>query len=286
MMYISDNFKWDKLVVINYPAGYGGDFFCNLLNMNYDPNHKFAGNSNNKFEWHTVDWYNHFKKTGILFSVYECDDKEKLWETYSKYTSNKIVKHSKKLFAILYDEDPDIFKENYIQYIRNSLYKGYNEGKFIVNTHSSKAGKMLFEVLPGAIMFHLIANKIEHACLFVLLFVIKEKNYEDKKLWIDFLYNNIEMFSIKYTFDNMITIDVGKLFFENGYEEEAENIFSNALNRNITLNRTILSNYKKNNIELLAKNFNIENASELTAIELLELILKPYGNVFNDLYQR
>jgi hypothetical protein len=51
MNYIGDDFKWDKLILINYPPGSGGDFFCNLLHMNYDPNHKFTPDENNKFEW-------------------------------------------------------------------------------------------------------------------------------------------------------------------------------------------------------------------------------------------
>jgi hypothetical protein len=110
-----------------------------------------------------------------------------------------------------------------------------------------------------------------------ILKVLKEIN-NSNHYWINFL---CEKFDIKtFNFDikspNMIPVDVGKLYFETGYEEELENIFSNTLNKKIILNRKILNEYKKNNIKLLAKTFNIENANELSPKELLEVILEPY----------
>jgi hypothetical protein len=69
MNYIGDDFSWDKLIVISYPGGYGGDFFCNLLQLNYDPNHTFSPNENNKFEW--VVCNNAHKSTDIIFDFYQ-----------------------------------------------------------------------------------------------------------------------------------------------------------------------------------------------------------------------
>ena len=138
MNYISDDFKWDKLINVCYPGGFGGDFFCNLLYMNYDPNHTFLPDENNRFKWddnnvnETVSKIA-LKKINTFFNAYNSNDVEKFWDSQFEWYTQYIVPHAKLLkrckdiFNILYDEDPNIFKENYIQFIRNSLYERYNK---------------------------------------------------------------------------------------------------------------------------------------------------------------
>jgi hypothetical protein len=79
-------------------------------------------------------------------------------------------------------------------------------------------------------------------------------------------------------FDNMINIDVGKLFFEHSeYISKAEDILSNKLNVEIKLNREKIEKYKKNNFNILTKTFDIENTGKIKPKELLEKIMKNYG---------
>jgi hypothetical protein len=285
-MFIDDNFSWDKLIIINYPGGHGGDFLCNLLHKNYDTNYEFHGNEDNKFEWfvHNSFKFGHeqtvIKKLNSLFDVYTSNDVKKYWEKEKQYCDIKVIDRIKTIFTILYDEDPIIFKKNYIQFIRNAAYENYNKKKFITNLHYTKPIKnfSIHEALPKSINFFLTTEKIECVFLFFLLFNIKDKinDNDTKKYFINLLCENAEDFYIKNVFDNMIPIDVGKLFFEKGYEEIAENIFSDTLNKKIVLDKKILNDYKKNNIELFKKIFNIKNAHELTSKELLEAIVKPH----------
>jgi hypothetical protein len=294
-MILDDDFKWDKLINICYHAGYGGDFMCNMLYMNYNPDHKFYGDKkNNKFEWTSINNINLFedekfliKKINPIFNAYTSDDLEKFWYNEYKWGKGVMVNKSKKIFTILYDSDPIIFKQNYIHFLRNALYEEYRIERYIHNMHYNIPLKLNFsihEALPGSTNFFFTIEKIEYAFLFFLLSCIKNDMYvmddEYKKHNLKVMFENryqIEKWGT--IFDDMIPIDVGKLFFEISYEEKAENIFSNALNKKITLDRTILNEYKKNNIEQLAKTFNIENAHELTPKELLMSILKPYGNI-------
>jgi hypothetical protein len=292
-MIINDDFKWDKLINICYRAGFGGDFMCNMLYMNYNPNHKFYGNEQNKFKWinkdnnTSVDVHEKIliKRINSLFNAYTCDNLEKFWDLESKWCDNVLLNKTKKLFSILYDSDPIIFKKNYIQFLRSVLYEEYKRKKYITNMHYCTSwGQFDFSIhkaLPGSTNFFFTIEKNEYAFLFFLLFAIKNdmKDEESKNYYIKNMFASRHRLKKITIFDDMIPIDVGKLFFETNYEENAENIFSNALNKKITLDRILLNRYKKNNIEQLAKTFNIENAHELTPKELLMSILKPYGNI-------
>ena len=138
----------------------------------------------------------------------------------------------------------------------------------------------IHKALPGSTNFFFTIEKNEYAFLFFLLYAIKEdmKDEESKNYYIKHMFENRHRVKKNTIFDDMIPIDVGKLFFENNYEENAEIIFSNALNKKIILDRNLLNEYKKNNIDQLAKIFNIENAHEMSPKELLITILKPYKN--------
>jgi len=287
IMFIDDNFSWDKLIIINYPAGHGGDFLCNLLHKNYDTNYEFHGNEDNKFDWfvHNSFKFGHeqtvIKKLNALFDIYTSNDLKKYLEKEKQWCTIKVIDRVKTIFTILYDEDPIIFKKNCIQFIRNAAYENYNKKKFITNLHYTKPilNFSIHEALPKSVNFFLTTEKIECVFLFHIFAGLKNRVNENytKKHFIDFLCENAEDFHIKNVFDNMIGIDAGKLFLENSdYVNEVEQIFSNTLNKKIVLDKKILNNYKKNNIELFKKIFNIKNAHELTSKELLEAIVKPH----------
>jgi hypothetical protein len=88
-----------------------------------------------------------------------------------------------------------------------------------------------------------------------VLFLEVDKKYMKYVDALDTIKNNLPSYYASQrslrTFDDMIPIDAGRLFYETGYESEAEDILSVALNRDIILDREILSIYKENNFKLL-----------------------------------
>ena len=140
-MFISDDFKWDKLTIICYLGGLGGDFFCNLLHMNYDPTHTFLPNKNNKFTWHVKAStksihriMNSYKDEDIL--KYEKVDDFNYMKLFNSninflddmgyHIFNQTVINSEfNLIKKIYDEDFIAYKNNYIQDARNNFMLEY-----------------------------------------------------------------------------------------------------------------------------------------------------------------
>jgi hypothetical protein len=168
MNYIGDDFEWDKLVVICYPPGFGGDFLCNLLQINYDPNYTFFPNEKNKFEWTCKN-----PEINSLFSFQK------------KYNgkldiSFDIKDEFKYCFETIYDKDFDTFKKNYIQFIRNKYMENYLKNDYIINFHYHNAVPIekfsINEVFPKASIFFLYSENKEYNFLFKILELIKKTN--------------------------------------------------------------------------------------------------------------
>jgi hypothetical protein len=318
MSYIGDDFKWDKLIIICYLGGQGGDFLCNLLQINFNPEHTFSPDENNKFYWKhkagikSVNRILNYHSDSKLLKYKNIDDIkyycEKLYYCAKLYNAvnindsyvedpnyKKYVEHmfnvDFKVLEKIYDEDFDVYKKNYIQYVRNSYIDKYNfSNKNIINYHYNKPIEnfSMQEMFPGAAVFQLYTNKVECSFIFKVLEIIKNVNrfpsinIKDAKQRIASIAVNTNYPSMGWnntskTFDNMTGINVGKLFLENGYEEEIEHVFSNQLNREIILDRNLLEKYKKDNYNIIKETMDIsENIHELSYKEIVQIILENY----------
>jgi hypothetical protein len=288
-MFIDDDFKWDKLIIVCYSAGFGGDFFCNLLQINYDPNHTFSPDKNNKFSWIYKNSPRHgpkilIKKIHTIFKYYKAiknNYEDKFLIEEFDWSHKLTLRIMKEIMNIIYDEDFNTFKQNYIEFVRNITYLEYLQKEcVIINTHSLEVLNFINirNIFPESLIVNLFVKKNEYALLNLLLGRIKNFNEEKKDRVKRVLKLDIEKYLTKdNSYDTIIGIDVGKLFFEDGYEDEAENILSTKLNREMKLNRKMIEKYKKGNIDLLGKTFDIENAQELTPKQLLDNILEQYN---------
>jgi hypothetical protein len=194
----------------------------------------------------------------------------------------------KKIMNIIYDEDFDTFKKNHIQFIRNCMYEDYLQKKYIIrNTHYIEALKYInmVDIFPGCLIVILFVKNNEYALLNLLLDRIKNKKIEEKKDQVNLVLQTYHMnnLTVHYSnflsnsYDKFIEVDVGKLYFEDGYEDEAEKILSAKSNIEIKLDREMIKKYRKGNMDLLAKTYEIKNVDKLTPKKLLENILKKYG---------
>jgi hypothetical protein len=277
---VSDDFKWDGLSVICYPGGYGGDFFCNLLQLNYDPNHIFSPNEKNKFEWGIPGLAG--KRINPILRFHNDT-------LLSEYLFSKGIKDAiqyRSFIEKIYDEDFYKFKKNYIQYNRNLAMAKYLNNSPILSYHYTTPNTdfSMHEMFPGASIFLLYTEKFEVNFFFKLLETIKNNDLslvrlENLKTHIGSIITNQNNYNFvikKYElFDNMIGIDAEKLFFEDGYEEEIEKILSDNLGRKIILNRNLLKKYKKDNKDLIKEMMDIlENIHKMSCKEIAKVILE------------
>jgi hypothetical protein len=305
-----DNFLWNKLSIICYRGGYGGDFLCNLLYQNYSKTHLVnPSNEKNQFNFTYLDtgyMQPCLKNIKDLFFLHKDAAKKKIVFDLIKLTEfDKIkIKRDKskdindwkavawyddlmKIYHILYDEDTDIYTENFTNYIREIYYQGYKEKKYISRIHwhhPQYESFKLSKTFLGANIFLLVTDNIIYHDFFMLLSFIKNNQMYYYKLMDDSIFKNIftnEKEIVKNTFDNMIPIDVGKLFFENGYENEVENILSDSLKKNIVLNKKLLEKYKKDNMNIIENIIGKENMKDLEPnliAEKVEIFLNERHN--------
>jgi uncharacterized protein YifE (UPF0438 family) len=280
-----DNFVWDKLSIICYKGGYGGDFLCNLLYQNYNENHIINPyTKENRFDFGHLDTgYMHpcLKNMKDFIFLYKIRKGERKFEDMVEIAWYKYLD---KINNILYDENEDIYTENVANFIREVYYQGYMEKKYIARTHYHQKRHIPFEIskiFPGANIFLLVTNNMAYHTFFnVLTFAKNRSMYHFKSgdpLLKKFFTQEDRM--VKNTFNNMIPIDVGKLYFESGYEIEAENILSNTLKKKIILNKQLLEKYKKDNmtiIENIIGKKNMENANSVFIAEKVSIFLEKY----------
>jgi hypothetical protein len=301
-----DNFLWNKLSIICYKGGYGGDFLCNLLYQNYNEKHLVSPKTKeNQFDFTLLDaGYTHpcLKNIKDLFSLHK-DSKNKFNSIkltefdrieIKKNNSKKLIKEIfdyedlLKIYNILYDEDPNIYAENVSHYLRDIFYKGYKEKKYIARMHwhhPTYDNFQLSKVFPGANVFLLVTDNMIYHNFFTLLTFVKNNQMYYYKLLNDSTF--IDMFTdekkvVKNSFDNMIPLDVGKLFFEDEYEKNIEEILSDTLQKKIILNRQLLQKYKKNNMTIIENIIGKENMKNHTP----SLILEKVGIFLNERYNK
>ena len=225
---------WNDFIIIDYYAGSGGEFFAGLLYKSYDPAYVFV-NINNSEGKNTFVWFDRP-------SYHSYDIRMRKIDSYISHYNGKteLSEPYKKVFDEIYDEDPNKFVQNFYSYFRR-FYSRFKSRPFIeVCTYTNKFRDMCIgDMFPGSAVLFLEVDK-------------KYMKYVDA---LDTIKNNLPSYYASQrslrTFDDMIPIDAGRLFYETGYESEAEDRLSVALNRDIILDREILSIYKENNFKLL-----------------------------------
>ena len=84
--------------------------------------------------------------------------------------------------------------------------------------------------------------------------------------------NDATVAKLKYsTFDEMIPVDSGKLFFEDGYQDELEDILRNNIKPNLTIDREWLKRYNDINRALLVQYYGAD-VFDVSADEIKERI--------------
>ena len=166
-----------------------------------------------------------------------------------------------KIYDIIYDEDFEIYIQNLVYYFKDVYLSTYSKEKINISHlhhYYPIEGFNLNDIFPGSTNILLTTENIIYHKRFLLFFCIKNfKNFNNfnnknintiKKLYEKLTNND---YNINDTFDNMHSIDIGKLIFEPDSAIQIENKLSNILQRKIILDRQKLEHYRQTSLKQL-----------------------------------
>jgi hypothetical protein len=248
--------NWDRLIHVCYRAGYAGDFFCNLLYKNYNADYNFVGNNINRYTYKFSNYMltkygNRLKDINTLVKIHA---QNKNFHFYFLPTDEQEALF--KLYDIIYNKDFKIYIQNLIYYFKDVYLSTYSKEKINISHlhhYYPIEGFNLNDIFPGSTNILLTTENIIYHKRFLLFSFIKNFNNKNinkiKELYEKTLTNNY--FNINDIFNNIHSIDIGKLIFEPDSTIQIENQLSNILQREIILDRQKLNHYREKSLEQL-----------------------------------
>lgn len=267
--------KYDDLIVVGYPAGWGGEMFCSLLHNNYYSNTQYLNRQPlgdqtivNMIKYSGAKRLEYLKSFRQLFCTCDSDLNNEKFDGAHAF----IAKHAKDMQMGLYnmvcDGTPEGTIENTIDLAR--LLYSIDPPK-IWPCHYSRSAPGAFKsftmdaMFPGSKKIRLISDEY-HTVLFMGLFFYKlNSNYCYGSEPVNSKYENIHclheeaitskifMKGFDKKLEDFVDIDVGRLYFDNcSNVDEIEGQLSNHLGKSIIIDKKYLTETynPKNNLIL------------------------------------
>jgi len=203
---------FDKLITINFPHSYGGDFLATLI----------MGDELKITEGCTV-WY-YTPGVESAYGVKNLDIIVGLWRSdlYKEYFFTQDTRFSKRqvnYFEIVFDTDPDQFKRNIIDDLQHQL-DHLKDSLNVFNTHYSYGNQSflpLSEIFPGSTNLTLGLDNKSNESIYKFMFNKKALEYHQNTSVYSF-YRDMAPSYI----DSEKMIYVDRLLFESGHTYAAE----------------------------------------------------------------
>lgn len=241
------------LTLVCYESGYGGDFFCALLDQALGNSKLKPTDGNNRYWFPNIPFSGcnlYAKNLQTIFSYYN-KSRHSIELIDSQVGKIDWIDALKKIYDLCYDEDKGLFADNILHQIKSNLYL-HNE--FNVGNFHYMGNFPDFDVRKIHGNMHLIvlntSNKIYHQYFNALA-----------KIKTNFvIHKNVKILSTKDFFDWSslradIEIDSGKLFFEDSLDQTISETLSKLINKEIKIDIDALKNYRIENIKILTKYF-------------------------------
>lgn len=262
------------LTLVCYKSGYGGDFFCALLdealgNQSFD-----VRDANNRY-WgrnYPFSFVNeHVKSLHHIFSYYKKEQSFLLINELSEKVD--WARSIKNIVEICYDEDESEFVNNLIQLISFNLnlpykynvanlhYMGEYDKFDVRKLHSPNLVLSLKTKNPLYYQYFHALSAIKTNFYILKNTSLKQKEFFDEK-------------NILYAHE----IDVGNLFFTDEIDEKVSEELSYLLRVKIKFNKNELKDYKVKNKKILTKYFG-EDFESMNSSEFREKKLKLFDMV-------
>jgi hypothetical protein len=264
---------WSKLITVNYKGGLSGDFFCNLLQDNFEKYifDKNYDSFNNKYFFAKRDFFNlKFKSLEELGELLK--NNHYLNSQIVRNDANKVFNDYEKLITIYRDEPSELLdglREIFLTYA--SSFKGYEYR--VSNFHNCNSFIFsLQEIFPGSKNIVLSTNQSYYPLARILAYHKNIINKFDKTINIKDHSNFIDNQFFKmpdFLIHNEFKIDIYELIFlEKNYDE----ILSNYLNHQIKLDKKRINKYKNDHIDFFKK-YNIDVYKEYSYEEMKQNII-------------
>ena len=261
--------KWDRLINVCYKGGYAGDFFCNLLYSNYNEEHNFVGDKDNRYEFNISNYSLHEPSIKNINFLIEAKTNYNIpFFNNSIFKNHYYFNRLAKIYNICYDENYDIYIKNLISYIKDVFYLEYTKGKINISPlhlYRNTEKFDLNDIFPKSTNILLMTDSMLYTQYFIIFSWIKNLNrdsIEFKKIYMKrFTEKNFIVSSVS----NMHSIDIGKLIFEPDSIGQIENQLSDILQKKIILNRQKLEHYRQTSLKQIQelKKYGIEITEDI-----------------------
>lgn len=275
------NNDWSKLITINYPGGFGGDFFNKILYKSLNGIDLVDQKKSEFNRYAEVLCFFPEREHNLLkaFRFLSHDDagldyafdSSQGWETAHGFDSKTNTINIKRKFY-----HPD--RKTYVKNLEDYLYTVYNKnqpGYNILNIHNTTIRSnrlMLQELFPGSYNIGLMCYEITPYLLFRVLMFYKlmyvnfyVSQYDDSVMYVrdwnsivgelyikdslDVIVKNIIDYWNPAMFDSTeFQIDSYDLFFN---ETDYDGILSEYLNTTVSLDKTYIKKWKNEAIDIL-----------------------------------
>jgi hypothetical protein len=244
----------NRLIFVTYKGGNCGDFFCSLLDRAFGNDDESFQDETNRCVFKNPAFMDHrIKGLEEVFRRYNKHEyiiavdqmKNRSWLNYLEWT--------KQVHDFCYDPDRNEFIRNVIEYIASNL-KVYKKNTVAsIHYYDYFEGFNLSDIYQPSVTLQLMTEDPLYHNYFFFLARYKQRfhlirNAPDWYTFID------EPTMVKQLPGAVTRVDSGRLFFENGYEDELDATLSKTLDMEVKVDRDYLNSYREGNDRVL-KNF-------------------------------
>ena len=264
------------LTLVCYRSGYGGDFLCALIDEALGNMKLQTRDANNRY-W--LDNYvfascnRQIKSLHHIFSYYYgLDSVQVIDQLLGKA---EWVDEIKTIYDMCYDENEQFFIENITHHITSGLNLPY---KFNVGNLHYMGEFPAFDVSKIFSPMSVITLKTESDLYFQYFHSFSQIKTNFKVLKRAKVMKK-EVFDCE-PIKNSVTIDAGKLFFEDTLDATISDTLSDIIGTKITINIDELKEYREDNVKVLKRYFG-DDYKSLDAPSFRERKLQLFNKVAN-----
>lgn len=208
---------FDKLITINYPHSYGGDFLANLIMKN---DMVISEGLTTTYTTPGITSSHGVKNLDIIVGLWRSE----LYRAHFFNENTLFARRQIKYFEIVFDNEETQFKRNIVDDLRGQM-NHLRETLAVFNTHHTYGNQLflpLHDIFPGSINIALDIDNRDNEKIYK--FLLKKKALDH--------YNNTSVYSFYRNrspeyMNNETIVYMDRLLFENGYRyvHELEDMF-------------------------------------------------------------
>ena len=283
--------SYEKLVTVNYSSGYGGEFISTLLDCTLnDKEFNKVPNSNNEYEY--IQQYVPLENgpgisfpnnPQLIFAIHKNLDVQSAFSSISQQENlsvfERYLRQVYNQYLYVKNSDDSVVKNNIIQMMQSMVpepTENYNVLNFL-NLKYNVVGLGLGDIFPGSnnIVLSTYNSKAHVLFLFLGWYASQssKQNLADASI-INFLIEKSKLYKSDPQFHNEYIIHVDKLTLERDedYIKQVEDDLTLLIGKEVVFDRSLLSQYGNNNINIIKTQFNLNNSINVLDDSVLDTV--------------